>query len=318
MAHSIKRIRTIALVGQSGSGKTALAEALLAKAGAIPAAGSVERGTTVGDYTPLEKQLQHSLKLAVASFDFQETQSSSAGHAGLPRLPRPRPARARRGRDRRGGDQRAERHRDDDRPLPAGGGEARPRPADRGEQDRRRQRRPARTCSSASRKRSARNACRSTCRPGDAQQGLRLLLRALGRGRFQLGGGSAPEAHRPGGRGRREADGEVPREGRGEPRRAARAARARAARRPPDPGGVRLGEDRRRHRRAARRDRQAAAQPDRGQSALLLGHQGGNGAAPASCSRCPIPASTCSRTCSRSRSIPTSAASPCSACTRAA
>src|SRR2546429_9967709 len=31
--------------------------------------GSVERGTTVCDYTPLEKQLQHSLKLAVASFD---------------------------------------------------------------------------------------------------------------------------------------------------------------------------------------------------------------------------------------------------------
>ncbi len=69
MANSIKRIRTIALVGQSGSGKTSLAEALLAKAGAIPAAGSVERGTTVCDYTALEKQLQHSLKLAVASFE---------------------------------------------------------------------------------------------------------------------------------------------------------------------------------------------------------------------------------------------------------
>ncbi len=72
MAHSIKRIRTIALVGQSGAGKTSLAEALLAKAGAIPAAGSVERGSTVCDYTPLEKQLQHSLKLAVASFDHAE------------------------------------------------------------------------------------------------------------------------------------------------------------------------------------------------------------------------------------------------------
>ena len=69
MSNPIERIRTIALVGQSGAGKTTLAEALLAKAGAIPAAGSVERGTTVCDYTPLEKQLQHSLKLAVASFD---------------------------------------------------------------------------------------------------------------------------------------------------------------------------------------------------------------------------------------------------------
>ena len=72
MAHSIKRIRTIALVGQSGAGKTSLAEALLAKAGAIPAAGSVDRGSTVCDYTPLEKQLQHSLKLAVASFDYAD------------------------------------------------------------------------------------------------------------------------------------------------------------------------------------------------------------------------------------------------------
>src|SRR5213075_2644327 len=69
VANSIKRIRTIALVGQAGSGKTSLTEALLAKAGAIPAAGSVERGTTVGDYTPLEKQLQHSLKLSVATFE---------------------------------------------------------------------------------------------------------------------------------------------------------------------------------------------------------------------------------------------------------
>jgi len=61
--HSIKHLRTLALVGQAGSGKTALAEALMARAGAIPAPGGV------CDYLPLEKQLQHSLKLAVASFD---------------------------------------------------------------------------------------------------------------------------------------------------------------------------------------------------------------------------------------------------------
>jgi elongation factor G len=67
--HLIKHLRTLALVGQAGSGKTSLAEALLARAGAIAAAGSVERGTTACDYTPLEKQLQHSLKLAVASFE---------------------------------------------------------------------------------------------------------------------------------------------------------------------------------------------------------------------------------------------------------
>jgi len=84
VTHSIKRIRTIALVGQAGAGKTSLAEALLARAGAIPAPGSVERGTTVCDYTPLEKQLQHSLKLAVASFDFQETKIHLLDTPGYP------------------------------------------------------------------------------------------------------------------------------------------------------------------------------------------------------------------------------------------
>ncbi|HXZ92797.1 MAG TPA: elongation factor G [Burkholderiales bacterium] len=67
--HATDRIRTIALVGQAGCGKTTLAEALLAQAGAIPAPGSVERGTTVCDYAPLEKSARHSLKLAVASFE---------------------------------------------------------------------------------------------------------------------------------------------------------------------------------------------------------------------------------------------------------
>src|SRR5687767_7826818 len=67
----------MALVGQSGSGKTSLAEALLVRAGAIPAAGSVERGTTVCDYQPLEKSAGHSLKMAIASF---EPQGAHAEH----------------------------------------------------------------------------------------------------------------------------------------------------------------------------------------------------------------------------------------------
>jgi elongation factor G len=78
--NSIKRIRTIALVGQAGSGKTSLAEALLAKAGAVPAGGSVERGTTACDYTPLEKQLLHSLKLAVATFPVKDGEEETRVH----------------------------------------------------------------------------------------------------------------------------------------------------------------------------------------------------------------------------------------------
>jgi elongation factor G len=84
VAHSLKRIRTLALFGQAGSGKTSLAEALLARAGAVPAAGSVERGTTVCDYAAQEKQLQHSLQLAVASFDYLETRIHLLDTPGYP------------------------------------------------------------------------------------------------------------------------------------------------------------------------------------------------------------------------------------------
>jgi elongation factor G len=58
-------IRTLALVGPQSAGKTSLAEALLVKAGAIGAAGSLERGTTVSDYDPLERKMAHSLITSV-------------------------------------------------------------------------------------------------------------------------------------------------------------------------------------------------------------------------------------------------------------
>ena len=58
-------IRTLALIGPQSAGKTSLAEALLVKAGAIGAAGSLERGTTVSDYDPLERKMAHSLNTSV-------------------------------------------------------------------------------------------------------------------------------------------------------------------------------------------------------------------------------------------------------------
>ena len=61
----IQAIRTLALVGQTGAGKTSLAEALLCKAGALGAPGSLERGTTVSDFDPMERRAQHSLNSAV-------------------------------------------------------------------------------------------------------------------------------------------------------------------------------------------------------------------------------------------------------------
>ena len=64
----IAALRTLALVGPATAGKTTLAEALLWKAGAIGAPGSVERGTTVSDHDPLEKRAQRSLNSSLIHF----------------------------------------------------------------------------------------------------------------------------------------------------------------------------------------------------------------------------------------------------------
>lgn len=61
----MEAVRTLALVGASAAGKTSLAEALLHKAGAIGARGSIERGSTVSDHDPLERRMQHSLNASV-------------------------------------------------------------------------------------------------------------------------------------------------------------------------------------------------------------------------------------------------------------
>jgi elongation factor G len=81
---SPEAIRTIALAGHGGSGKTSLAEALLAKAGAITAPGSVEKGSTVCDFDPLEKQYQHSLNAAVAHLQYRDTRVHLIDTPGLP------------------------------------------------------------------------------------------------------------------------------------------------------------------------------------------------------------------------------------------
>ncbi|HSF21006.1 MAG TPA: elongation factor G [Burkholderiales bacterium] len=81
---SPEAIRTIALTGHGGSGKTTLAEALLARAGAIASIGTVEKGTTVCDFDPIEKQFQHSLNAAVVHLQHKDTRIHLIDTPGLP------------------------------------------------------------------------------------------------------------------------------------------------------------------------------------------------------------------------------------------
>ena len=80
----IAALRTLALVGPATAGKTSLAEALLWKAGALGTPGSVERGTTVSDYDPLEKRAQRSLNASLLHFEHQGVRVQLLDTPGAP------------------------------------------------------------------------------------------------------------------------------------------------------------------------------------------------------------------------------------------
>ena len=77
-------LRTLALVGASAAGKTTLIEALLHRAGVIGAPGSVERGSTVSDFDPLEHQFQHSLNSTLVHLHHRDTRVHLIDTPGYP------------------------------------------------------------------------------------------------------------------------------------------------------------------------------------------------------------------------------------------
>ena len=66
------RVRNVALVGHGGSGKTTLAEALLAETGVVNRPGRVEDGTTTSDYEPEEHKRGISLGLSVCPVPWRD------------------------------------------------------------------------------------------------------------------------------------------------------------------------------------------------------------------------------------------------------
>lgn len=68
--YKTSEIKNIALLGSKGSGKTTLAEAMLFECGVIKRRGTVEAGTTVADYFPVEKEYGSSVFSTVFYAEF--------------------------------------------------------------------------------------------------------------------------------------------------------------------------------------------------------------------------------------------------------
>ena len=65
------KIRNVAVVGHRGTGKTSLVEALLFQSGAVNRLGSIEAGTTVGDWDEDEQRRRMSIALTLAYAGWQ-------------------------------------------------------------------------------------------------------------------------------------------------------------------------------------------------------------------------------------------------------
>jgi elongation factor G len=70
--YQTNEIKNIAILGSSGSGKTTLAEAMLYEGGVIKRRGTVEAGSTVSDYFPVEKEYGYSVFSTVFSVEWQD------------------------------------------------------------------------------------------------------------------------------------------------------------------------------------------------------------------------------------------------------
>lgn len=70
--YQTSEIKNIAILGSSGSGKTTLVEAMLFESGVIKRRGSISAGSTVSDYSPIEKEYGYSVSSSIISLEWMD------------------------------------------------------------------------------------------------------------------------------------------------------------------------------------------------------------------------------------------------------
>lgn len=74
----------LAFIGHGDSGKTTLADAILFKSSATSRLGSVDEGTSILDFDPIERERRHSVDLAIASFGWNNRTINILDTPGYP------------------------------------------------------------------------------------------------------------------------------------------------------------------------------------------------------------------------------------------
>ena len=78
------KIRNVAVVGHRGVGKTSLVEAMLFQAGAVNRLGTIDAGSTTGDWDDDEQRRKMSLQASLAHLDWQERKINLVDTPGDP------------------------------------------------------------------------------------------------------------------------------------------------------------------------------------------------------------------------------------------
>ncbi len=82
--YASEKLRNVVLLGHHAAGKTTLGEAMLLASGAIDRLGSVDAGSTVGDFDPLEQKHRYSISLAMLPVEWEDARVNIIDTPGSP------------------------------------------------------------------------------------------------------------------------------------------------------------------------------------------------------------------------------------------